>query len=183
MTKPVLFLQGAGEGAYAEDALLAADLRERLGSAYSVVYPEMPDEGDADFESWKRTILEQLLSLGDGVIVVGHSVGGSVVAKLLVDGDLGRAPAGIFLVSAPFWHDHEFWNWKEAELPKDVHQHVPLSLPLFFYHGSADEVVPCSHLDLYEKAFPSAVVHRLIGRDHQLNNDLSEVARDIRSLS
>jgi hypothetical protein len=38
-------------------------------------------------------------------------------------------------------------------------------------------------LELYAKLIPRAVVRRLAGRDHQLGNDLSEVARDIRSLN
>jgi len=41
---------------------------------------------------------------------------------------------------------------------------------------------PVAHVDLYAKAIPQAVVRRLRGRDHQLNNDMSEVAADIRCL-
>jgi hypothetical protein len=36
------------------------------------------------------------------------------------------------------------------------------------------------HADLYGRAIPQAQVHRLPGRDHQLNNDLREVAEAIR---
>jgi hypothetical protein len=46
-----------------------------------------------------------------------------------------------------------------------------------------DKIVPFSHLDLYATALPQAFTRRLAGRDHQLNNDLSEVARDIRGLN
>jgi hypothetical protein len=35
----------------------------------------------------------------------------------------------------------------------------------------------------YAAAIPGAHVRRLPGRDHQLNNDLAEVARDIRELT
>jgi len=38
------------------------------------------------------------------------------------------------------------------------------------------------HVGLYARAIPQAVVRRLTGRDHQLNNDMSEVATDIRRL-
>ena len=40
-----------------------------------------------------------------------------------------------------------------------------------------------AHLDLYRKAIPQAHLRRLGGRDHQLDNDLSEVAQDIRRVS
>jgi hypothetical protein len=35
---------------------------------------------------------------------------------------------------------------------------------------------------LYAQAIPRAVIRRLKGRDHQLDNDLSEVAEDIQRL-
>ena len=38
------------------------------------------------------------------------------------------------------------------------------------------------HVGLYARAIPQAVVRRLNGRDHQLNNDMSEVAAEIRRL-
>jgi hypothetical protein len=53
---------------------------------------------------------------------------------------------------------------------------------LFFYQGSDDETVPAGHVELFAKLLPRAVVRRLTGRDHQLNNDMSAVADDIRSL-
>jgi hypothetical protein len=54
---------------------------------------------------------------------------------------------------------------------------------VYLYHGSEDEIAPFAHVDLYAKVVPQAVVRRLNGRNHQLDGDLSEVARDIRSLS
>jgi pimeloyl-ACP methyl ester carboxylesterase len=51
------------------------------------------------------------------------------------------------------------------------------------YHGDEDAEVPVAHVDRYAATIPQARVHRLAGRDHQLNNDLSEVARDIRELT
>ena len=53
---------------------------------------------------------------------------------------------------------------------------------MHFYHGLKDEVAPPSHIELYARAVPQARVHRLPGRDHQLNNDLREVAAVILSL-
>ena len=49
------------------------------------------------------------------------------------------------------------------------------------FHGLQDQTAPPSHAGLYAKAIPQAQVHELPGRDHQLNNDLSEVAEAIRT--
>jgi hypothetical protein len=54
-------------------------------------------------------------------------------------------------------------------------------VPLFLYHGADDGIVPVRHLELYAEAIPRAFIRRLAGNDHQLNNDLGAVARDIRS--
>jgi hypothetical protein len=43
--------------------------------------------------------------------------------------------------------------------------------------------VPLSHADLLAAAFPAATIRRLDGRNHQLNDDLSEVAHDIARLA
>lgn len=53
---------------------------------------------------------------------------------------------------------------------------------MFLYHGDNDEIAPVAHLALYAAAIPHAEVRRLPNRDHQLNNDLAEIANDIRGL-
>ena len=182
MVKQVLFIHGGGEGAYAEDARLAASLARELGAGYSVHCPQMPNEREPDYTTWKNVIVEDLARIGDGAILVGHSIGASVVIKLLCEGETRRALAGVFLVAAPYWHDHEVWRWDEVRLPHDASARLPGRIPLFLYHGRDDEVVPYSHADMYAQTFPQAIVRGLSGRNHQLNDDLSEVARDIRLL-
>ena len=183
MTKQVLFVHGAGGGAYAEDSKLAASLRDKLGPGYTVRYPMMPNEADPDYEVWKRRICQEVVLMGDNAVVVGHSIGASVLLRLLADEDLEQSLAGVFLVATPFWHDDEVWRWKEVELPKDASALLPVGLPVFLYHGRSDEVVPFSHVEMYAQALPGALVRRLDDRNHQLNEDLTEVAQDIRSLS
>ncbi len=180
--KQVLFIHGAGEGAHAEDARLAASLGEKLGSDYAVRYPKMPREDDPEYAVWKRSIGAELASMGDDAVLVGHSIGGSVLIRILTDGNLAGRVAALFLVSAPFWHDDEVWHWKEVELPRGAAELLPRDMPMFLYHGRDDEVVPFSHIGMYAQAFPRAIVRALDGRNHQLNEDLTEVAADITGL-
>jgi uncharacterized protein len=116
-------------------------------------------------------------------VLVGHSIGASVLIRFLATGALRHCVAGVFLIAAPFWHDHEVWRWKEAELPVDAASMLPSGVPLFLYHGRADEIAPFSHLELYARTFPHAIVRALDGRNHQLNDDVTEVADDIRRLA
>lgn len=182
MTTTVLFVQGGGDDAHAWDAKLAKNLEQRLGPAYTVIFPEMPNESDPNYDAWTRRIRQELNG-HDGAVLVGHSLGGSMLMKMLVEGDIDSSPAGVFLISAPFLHASEGWQWQELQLPTDARNKLPAGLPLYLYHGDADEEVSFSHLGLYAKTFPRAVIRALSGRNHQVNEDLTEVAEDIRKLA
>lgn len=179
MANQVLFVHGGGDGAYDDDAKLVTSLRGTLGADYVVRYPRMPNEADPDYASWKNVIAGELAAMGSGAILVGHSIGASVVIRAVVDGSIGQSLAGVFLVAAPFWYDHDFWRWDEVKLPANAAERIPSGVPVFLYHGRQDEVVPFSHVEMYAQALPQATLRSLDGRNHQLNDDLAEVARDI----
>ncbi len=88
----------------------------------------------------------------------------------------------MFLISAPFVGNGG-WPSEEIAPMSDLGTRLPARLPIYLYFGSKDETVPFEHAGQYERAIPSAVIRRLAGRDHQLNNDLSEVAADVQRLA
>jgi predicted alpha/beta hydrolase family esterase len=180
---PLLFIQGGGAGAHDDDARLVASLRSELGAGYEVRFPRMPNESEAPYDLWSDVIASELARMGAGAILVGHSIGASVLIKWLTEVSPTHRLAAAFLIAAAFWHDHDVWRWKEVELPRDASARLPRRLPVFFYHGTHDEVVPVAHLEMYERAFPAAHIVRLNGRNHQLDDNLAEVARDIRLLA
>jgi len=183
MTTKVLFVQGGGQDAHDWDAKLARSLEEKLGRDYSVSFPKMPNEADPNYLAWKRQICDELEVLGDGTVLVGHSIGASMVIKMLAEGAIAQKLGGVFLIAAPFMHEQDGWQWKEAELPANAADALPRGTPLYLYHGREDEEVPFSHLALYTTALPQAIVRALAGRNHQMNNDLTEVAKDIGKLT
>lgn len=184
MTSQVLFIQGAGAGAYKEDELLAQSLQKELGSDFNVVYPEMPDEDNAPYESWKQVIQEQIATTTDPIILVGHSMGASELAKILTEIKIDTPVAGIFLLAAPFWGGGGwlYEGYEELELPGDTAAKFPKEAKVFLYQAHDDEIVPFAHLGLYTKLFPNATVREVAAGGHQFNNDLSPVAKDIKAL-
>lgn len=184
MKHQVLFIQGGGAGAYEADQQLVLSLRRALGTAYELLYPKMLHESEPDYRNWKTEIGEKLSHLKNGVILVGHSLGGSFLLKYLSDEKVEESIAGIFLIATPYWGG-DGWRYEGYEsvtLPKDFASKLPSDTPIFFYHSRDDEIVPFAHLTLYAKKLPEATIHALDGRGHQLKNDLSEVAVDIKSL-
>jgi len=184
MNKHVLFIHGAGEGAYIEDKLLTQSLQEELGLDYDVHYPAMPDESKAPYDLWKRNIEEELNIMQKPAVLIGHSIGASYLAKVLTEIKEIKPIVGIFLLNAPLWGD-EGWlyeGYEELELPKDVVRRFPTNARVFLYHTRDDEIVPFRHLALYKRLLPKATVREIDKGGHQLNNDLSLVAKDIKSL-
>jgi predicted alpha/beta hydrolase family esterase len=169
--KQILFIQGGGEGAYEEDEKLAASLQNALGDKYNVLYPKMPNEEDPEYETWKAQITKELAWLDGKVILVGHSVGSSVLLKYLSEQNVEKRLAGIFLIGTPFWGAED---WLASQ--------ISTGPPIYFYHSRDDEVIPFAHLAMYAEKLPEATIREFDGRGHQFSNDLSEVAADIKSL-
>lgn len=180
MKKQVLFIQGGGEGAYEEDGKLAAYLRDALGDTYDLHYPQMPNEEAPEYEAWKAQIAESLAALDGEVILVGHSLGGSLLLKFLAEETSAKSVAGLFIISAPYWRAED-WQVDDYMLPEAFA--TKLKVPqMFLYQSRDDEWVPFAHLGLYAEKLPQAVIREFDGRGHQFNNDLSEVVGDIKSL-
>ena len=179
MKKYVLFIHGAGEGAYEEDGLLVASLQKALGSAYHVRYPKMVNEESPEYADWKAQIASELAALDGEIILVGHSVGGSVLLKHLSEGPVEKPIAGLFVVAAPYWGADEFWSWNDVRLPQDVDAKLASIPRIFLYHSRDDEIVPFAHLALYAAKLPQAFIREVNGRGHQFGNDLADVAKDM----
>jgi uncharacterized protein len=181
MKKHVLFIQGAGEGAYEEDRKLADSLQDALGVEYQVSYPQMPNEENPKDEVWISQITKELASLNDKVILVGHSAGGAVLLKYLLKEDISKPIAGIFLISIPYWGPEDEQDGKYT-LHEGFASQLPKGVPIFLYHSRDDEWVPFAHLAMYAEKLPQATIREFDGRGHQFNNDLSDVAADIKNL-
>jgi predicted alpha/beta hydrolase family esterase len=157
---------------------LVESLRGELGDGYEVRYPRMPQEDDPSYARWSAAIRRELTALDDGRVVVGHSVGGTILINMLAERSPEQQLRAIVLIAAPFV-GVDGWPSDEFALPRDLGKRLPRGVPVHVFHGLEDRVVPPSHADLYARAIPSALVHQLPGRDHQLNDDLSDVAKTI----
>jgi predicted alpha/beta hydrolase family esterase len=182
MAKQILFVQGAGEGVHDRwDSKLVASLERELGESYVIRYPRMPGENDPIYSAWKAALMGEFDSLEDGAILVGHSVGGTILILVLAEQPPKPRFGGLFVIAAPFIGEGG-WSSDDIDDCKDFSERLAPGVPVYLYHGTDDAVVPTAHIHLYAKAIPHAVVRTFERRDHQLNNDMSDVARDIRSV-
>ena len=120
MTHHVLFVQGGGEGAHDKwDNKLVESLERELGPDYAVHYPRMPHEADPRYAAWKAALQREFDRLDDGAILIGHSIGGTILIRTLADEPPKLTFAGIFLIAAPFVGDGG-WQSEDIEPLSDL---------------------------------------------------------------
>jgi predicted alpha/beta hydrolase family esterase len=180
MTTRVIFIQGGGEGAHAEDASLVESLRQLLGSGYDVRFPRMPQESDPDVDSWKKTIASELSQVPGKGILVAHSVGGSILLRYLSEETVETSIAGLFVLAAPAF-DGDRWNFDDLKLRPDVAEKLAAIPRIVFYHCRDDDVVPFAHLALHGARIPRAAMRAFDCGGHSFDSVLGAVASDIRA--
>lgn len=180
MTTSVLFIQGGGAGAHAEDAQLAESLRRGLGRDYDVRFPRMPNEADPAMTPWYQKISSELSHISGEVILVAHSIGGSILLKYLSEEKVEKPIAGLFVLAAPSWDEHH-WNFDDFKLPRDIATKLADIPRIFFYHCHDDEIVPFAHLALHGARIPRAIVRAFDNGGHQFGNDMTHIAADVRA--
>ncbi|WP_327205622.1 alpha/beta fold hydrolase [Rhizobium beringeri] len=155
MVKQVLFIQGAGEGVHDRwDNKLVASLERELGENYAVRYPHMPCEDNPRYAAWKATLVSEFAALEDGSILVGHSVGGTILTHVLAEQPPKVRPAGLFIIAAPFIGEGG-WPSDDIDDGKDLSQRLPPGIPVHLYHGAADAEVPTAMFTSMPKRSPT----------------------------
>ncbi|MDJ0315801.1 alpha/beta fold hydrolase [Arthrobacter antibioticus] len=180
-TPQILFIQGAGAGTHDDwDDKLVESLRRELEDEWEIRYPRMPDEDEPSYFLWSAAIRDEIADVNVGAVVVGHSVGAAILADVLTGLPPTLSLGSIQLIAAPFI-SQDGWPSDDFALSDELGVKLPQGVRVDVFHGLQDDTVPPEHAYLYAQAIPQAHVHLLPGRDHQLNDDLSEVAETIRS--
>jgi len=90
MNNRILFIQGGGDEGYEADKKLVASLQTALGETYEVHYPQMlSDETLTDF-GWLHQIGKEIANSTGNVILVGHSLGASLLLKYLSENEIKK---------------------------------------------------------------------------------------------
>lgn len=184
MKRSLLFVHGAGpQGPGRGSGGLIGSLRVSLGDRFELLAPRMPEPESPVYAHWREYLARELSRISGTVILVGHSLGGSVILKYLAEAGPGPAIAGVFLVAAPCWGADEGWSAEEYMVPERLAAELARRTPIFLYHSRSDAVVPFSHLEAYAAMLPDATIRIPDGGDHFFANGLAELVADIELLS
>lgn len=183
MNATVMFIHSAGpQGSEQGSNNMIAYLKEELMNEYDLTFPNMPTPEDPKYIEWKDQIEKELKVLKGEVILVGHSLGGSVLLKLLSEETYNIKISGLFVVAAPYWGIDKDWQRQDFILQEDFDQHLRQIPQLFLYHSREEEIVPFSHHLAYAEKLPQANRIVLEGSQHLFQNGLPELIKEIRSL-
>ena len=182
MGRRILFIHSAGpqDPGQGSDSLIKY-LHGSLDKNYSLMCPAMPDPDNPDYNAWKRKLDAQLDLIDDEVILIGHSLGGSVLVKYFSEIPYQKPVAGLFLIASPFCADAG-WDLEEYKLKNHFATNLSFIPKIFLYHSRDDEWVPFHHMSLYAAHLPQATVRKFDDYGHIFEHPFPELINDITSL-
>lgn len=184
MKKMILFIHSAGpQGSHDGSGQLIMYLREALGPLFHLITPQMPDPLNPEYLKWKECLKEELEDLSDPVIVVGHSIGGSVLLKYFSEHTCNIPIVGLFSIGAPYWGFDEHWHREDFFMKRKDNILLSKISKIFLYHSYDEEIVPFAHMQQYKKICPHAITRGIEGNEHLFNNGLPQLVADIKANS
>ena len=159
-----------------------ATLDEELGDGYEVVAPQMPCKGNAKYAEWKIWFDKLAPFFEDGVMLVGHSMGGIFLAKYLSETTLPKKITAVFLVAAPYDTGADF-SLADFILPKSLEKFGKQVSKIFIYQSKDDSVVPFENGEKYKKDLPDAKLEMFNDKGHFNQEKFPELVQEIKSLA
>jgi hypothetical protein len=158
------------------------DFGEKLGADFEVVAPKMPSPTNAKYLEWKIWFDKLVPFFEDGVILIGHSLGGIFLAKYLSENNLSKKITATFLIAAPYSKEDVGRSLVDFVLPNDLGNLQKQGGKMFIYHSKDDKVVVFSSTERYIKAIPTAQLVVFEDRGHFNQREFPELVDNIKSL-
>lgn len=138
----------------------------------------MPNSFWADYKAWKIWFEKMVPYLRDGVVLVGHSLGGSFLFRYLTENKLPVTVGQVHLIAPVilpiedcegFYINIENWSGFMSSID-EVH----------VWHSSDDLYVPMHHAERLAAKCPSATTHYFTDRGHFLQSEFPELLTEIK---
>ena len=139
----------------------------------------MPNKTNAQFDEWKVWFKKLIPFLHDNVILIGHSLGGTFLAKYLSENRFEKKIKAVFLVGAVYDKDDDGYSVVSFSLPEKLNLQTVNTM---IYHSKDDPVVPFSSLGKFQQALPNAKIRIFEDRGHLNMPEFPELLEDIKNL-
>ncbi|MDO8579532.1 MAG: alpha/beta hydrolase [bacterium] len=158
-------------------------LADRLGDGFQVIAPQMPNKANAKYLEWKIWFDKITPFVTDGVILVGHSLGGMFLARYLAENTFARKIRAVMIVASP--HTKQLGeSLADFVIPRDLSRFEKQSGDIFLYYSSDDPLVinAFEHMKSYQKSLPKAHIRTFTDRGHFSQEEFPEIVEDIKKL-
>ena len=181
--KQILFAHSGGaQGNPGEGSFdLITSLSKQLSNGYQLQCPIIDDPEAPLYKMWKKLFSTEFKTIKQPVILVGHSLGGSMLLKYLSEENPKIVISALFLVATPLWGKNG-WNVEDFVLQENFEVKLKHITKVYLYHCKNDAIVPFRHLNFYKAAFPHSIIRVLNGTDHAFATGLPELVSDIEAL-
>jgi len=160
-----------------------SNLAAELGLDYEVFTPRMPNGQNAHYEEWKIWFERHFEYLHDGVILVGHSLGGMFLAKYLSEKTVPFEISAIFLLAAPCgFYEDETGNdcGSFCFQPENLTKLAEYGDKVELWHSEDDTNVPFEHVTSFHKFLPAAKLMTFTDKNHFILSEFPELIESIR---
>lgn len=158
-------------------------IAERLGKNYQVFTPEMPNKANAHYEEWKIWFEKMEPFIKDGVILIGHSLGGVFLPKYLSENVFPKKIKAVILVAPPYDGEGVTPPLADFQLKHPLEKLTEQCPNIYIFHGDDDPIVPYSHSQKYLKALPTAKLTTIKGGGHLNIPEFPELVKLIKGLN
>ncbi|NOY35709.1 MAG: alpha/beta hydrolase [bacterium] len=155
-------------------------LEERLGEDFEVIAPTMPCKFNARYEEWRIWFNKVVPFLKNGVILIGHSLGGIFLAKYLSENDFPRKISATYLIAAPYDAEDSEYSLADFALPESLKNFHQQGREIFIFHSEDDPVVPFQDSEKYLRAMPGAEKANFKNREHFSQEEFPELVESIK---
>jgi len=152
-------------------------LADGLGKNFEVLAPQMPNKQNAKYIEWKIWFERIIPYLQDGVILIGHSLGGLFFVKYLSENIYPKKIGSIFLVAAPHNDTEGCGNFQLVDSLKKVWEQCQ---NIQIFQSEDDPLVSISEAEKYKKAWSGAKMHIFKDRGHFNQEDFPELVEEIK---
>ncbi|MEX2436910.1 MAG: alpha/beta hydrolase [Candidatus Paceibacterota bacterium] len=156
------------------------NLVNELSEEFDVIIPKMPNKQNASYEEWRIWFGRTALLLDDGVILVGHSLGGIFLAKYLSENDFPKDISATFLVSAPYDDKESEYTLADFSLGGDLSKFREQAGKIYLIQSKDDPVVPFEQLSKYKESLPEAETVVFDDKEHFSQEEFPEIVELIK---
>jgi len=157
-------------------------LQHDLGRNFEVILPKMPNPTNAKYFEWRIWFRKLIPFFKKDVILVGHSMGGTFIAKYLTENKFPKAIKATFLIAAQFDEKNTDSLLVDFALPKNLANLIKQGGKIFIYQSKDDPVVLFANFYKFKQALPNAHALAFKKRGHFNQEKFPELARAIKKL-